>query len=74
MEIEARLNALGLSLPAAPVLPPGVRLPFTFVRVRGNRAIISGHSALEPDGAIAGLHRSPADRAGDAGQPATRVG
>jgi hypothetical protein len=54
MEIEARLNALGLSLPAAPVLPPGVRLPFTFVRVRGNRAIISGHSALEPDGAIAG--------------------
>ena len=54
MEIEARLNALGLTLPAAPALPPGVRLPFTFVRVRGNRAIISGHSALEPDGSIAG--------------------
>jgi enamine deaminase RidA (YjgF/YER057c/UK114 family) len=54
MEIEGRLNALGLALPPAPVVPPGVRLPFVFVRVRGDRAIVSGHSALAPDGALAG--------------------
>ena len=32
---------------------PGVRLPFAFVRVRGNRALVSGHGPQNPDGTIA---------------------
>lgn len=52
-EISAKLEALGLVLPAPVRLPPGMVLPFSWVRVRGNRAYVSGHIALQPDGAIA---------------------
>jgi enamine deaminase RidA (YjgF/YER057c/UK114 family) len=53
-KIELRLVALGLALPP-PVKPPaGVVLPFHFVRLVGTRAYISGHSAQNPDGSIAG--------------------
>ena len=52
-KIEARLAALGLVLPAPVKLPAGVVLPFQFVRVIGNRAIISGHGPQNPDGSIA---------------------
>ena len=52
-EIETRLAALGLSLPAPMKLPPGVVLPFPWVRVHGDRAFISGHGPLAPDGSIA---------------------
>lgn len=52
--IEARLAELGLSLPPAIKVPPGVVLPFRFVRVLGNRALVSGHSPQAADGAIAG--------------------
>lgn len=51
--IEARLTELGLVLPAEPKLPPGVRLPFPWVRVAGARALISGHGPLGTDGALA---------------------
>lgn len=51
--IAARLHALGLVLPPPIVPPPGVILPFQFVRVRGNRALISGHGPQNPDGSIA---------------------
>ena len=54
MQIEARLEELGLVLPAPLVLPAGARLPFLFVRVRGNRAFISGHGPQLPDGSLAG--------------------
>jgi enamine deaminase RidA (YjgF/YER057c/UK114 family) len=54
MSIENRLANLGLVLPA-PVQPPaGTRLPFAPVRVRGNRAYISGHGPFNPDGSLAG--------------------
>ena len=53
MQIEARLEALGLVLPAPMQVPAGIRLPFTWVRVRGNRAYISGHIAVNPDGSLA---------------------
>jgi enamine deaminase RidA (YjgF/YER057c/UK114 family) len=54
MRIEARLRELGLVLPP-PVQPPsGVRLPFTPVRVVGDRAYISGHGPQNPDGSVAG--------------------
>lgn len=53
MQIEAKLEALGLVLPAPIKTPPGVRLPFSFVRLRGNRAFISGHGSQNPDGSLA---------------------
>jgi enamine deaminase RidA (YjgF/YER057c/UK114 family) len=52
-EIQTKLAAMGLQLPGPIQLPPGVVLPFSFVRLRGNRAYVSGHIALQPDGAIA---------------------
>ena len=52
--IEARLAELGLTLPPAVKPPAGVVLPFRFVRVLGNRAVISGHSPQAADGSIAG--------------------
>ncbi len=53
MEIEERLAALGLVLPPVVTPPPGVVLPFQFVRIVGKRAIISGHGPQNPDGSIA---------------------
>lgn len=48
-----RLATLGLVLPAPLQLPPGVTLPFPWVRVVGTRAIISGHGPTGADGALA---------------------
>ncbi|GAC1544038.1 MAG: RidA family protein [Herpetosiphon sp.] len=53
MEIEARLAALGLTLPVTAPAPPGARLPFAFARVRGNRVYVSGHGPQLPDGTMA---------------------
>lgn len=50
--IEAKLTELGLTLPASMQTPAGARLPFMLVRVRGNRAYISGHGPLEADGSL----------------------
>jgi enamine deaminase RidA (YjgF/YER057c/UK114 family) len=52
MSVEARLGELGLTLPAPLVLPPGVSLPFPWVNVVGNRAIISGHGPTNADGTL----------------------
>ena len=52
--VEERLERLGLTLPGPLTLPPGVTLPFPWVRVRGNRAFISGHGPQNPDGSLAG--------------------
>ena len=52
-KVEERLLTLGLVLPE-PIQPPsGVRLPFTFVRQVGRRAIISGHGPQNADGSLA---------------------
>ena len=53
MRIEAKLAEMGLELPETLKAPPGVELPFAMVRVRGNRAYISGHIPQNPDGSIA---------------------
>ncbi|MDX2008186.1 MAG: RidA family protein [Meiothermus sp.] len=53
MNVEQRLSALGLVLPESVKPPPGTVLPFAFVRVLGDRAIISGHGPLNPDGTLA---------------------
>jgi len=48
--IEERLRALGLTLPPAAQPPPGLVLPFQFVRIVGHRALISGHGPQSPAG------------------------
>ncbi|MBX3677327.1 MAG: RidA family protein [Rhodocyclaceae bacterium] len=52
-KIEERLSALGLVLPPPLQPPPGVVLPFQFVRLLGNRACISGHGPQNADGSLA---------------------
>ncbi len=52
MAPDERLDELKLILPAPIKLPPNVRLPFSWVRVRGDRVFVSGHIALNPDGSI----------------------
>jgi enamine deaminase RidA (YjgF/YER057c/UK114 family) len=54
MKIERRLEELGLTLPAPIRVPPDVRIPFVFVRVRGDRAFVSGHGPQNADGSLAG--------------------
>lgn len=51
--IEAKLQAMGLVLPEPMKVPAGMTLPFSWVRIRGNRAFISGHIPQNPDGTIA---------------------
>lgn len=51
--IEARLKDMGLSLPEALKGPSHLKFPFAWVRVRGNRAYISGHIPQNPDGSMA---------------------
>lgn len=53
MRIESRLHELGLQLPAPFTAPPGIELPYAPVRVRGNRAYVSGHPPLNLDGTLA---------------------
>ncbi len=53
-KIAARLDSLGLVLPEPLKLPPGVKLPFPWVSVRGERVFVSGHGPQEPDGSVAG--------------------
>ena len=50
---EQRLKELGYMLPAPLRLPPGVVLPFPFVRKVGNRVLISGHGPTNQDGSVA---------------------
>lgn len=45
--IEDRFVDLGLELPAPPSAPPGVELPFSWVRVSGAYAYVSGHGPLD---------------------------
>ena len=46
MMIEQRLAELGLVLPEPMKLPPGLALPFPWVRVHGDRAYVPGQHAL----------------------------
>jgi enamine deaminase RidA (YjgF/YER057c/UK114 family) len=53
MRVEQRLRELGLVLPEPFQSPTGRPYPFSWVRVRGNRAYVSGHLPLAPDGSLA---------------------
>ena len=52
--IDQRLRDLGLALPLPLQLPPGVILPFPWIRIVGTRALISGHGPTNGDGSLAG--------------------
>ena len=54
MRVEEKLKEMGLVLPGPPRIPEGVRLPFAWVRVRGDQAYISGHGPLDADGSPSG--------------------
>jgi enamine deaminase RidA (YjgF/YER057c/UK114 family) len=54
VRIEAKLQAMGLTLPAPTQVPAGFRIPFSWTRVRGNRVYIAGHGPRDTDGAYAG--------------------
>jgi enamine deaminase RidA (YjgF/YER057c/UK114 family) len=74
MHIEAKLEDLGLVLPEPMQVPQGLRLPFAWVRVRGNRAYVSGHIALNPDGSVAQpLGKVGAEVSADEGYQSARL-
>lgn len=52
-KIEQRIAALGLALPPPLVPPAGMVLPFRFVHVVGERALVAGHGPLAGDGTLA---------------------
>ena len=54
MEIERKLAEMGLALPPPVVAPPGVKLPFSFVRIHAGIAYVSGHGPQNPDGSLSG--------------------
>ena len=45
---------MGLVLPQPIQAPPGIELPFAWVRTHQNRAYVSGHGAQNMDGSVAG--------------------
>jgi enamine deaminase RidA (YjgF/YER057c/UK114 family) len=74
MSIEARLTALGITLPSPLRAPANGRFPFPWVRVIGTRALISGHAPTNADGSIAQpLGKVGADLTVEQGYAAARL-
>ena len=74
MLIEDRLAALGLHLPPPMQPPPGVILPFSPVRVVGDRAYVSGHGPQNEDGTFGGPYgKVDGDVSVDEGYQAART-
>ena len=61
MTPEDRIAGMGLTLPPPVQLPEGVKLPFSMINVRGERALFSGHPRHGMDGGLTG----PFGRLGD---------
>jgi enamine deaminase RidA (YjgF/YER057c/UK114 family) len=53
-QVDTKLAARGLTLPAPLQVPTGMVLPFPEVNLRGNRAFVSGAGPLNSDGSVAG--------------------
>ena len=53
-EIQFKLDSLGLKLPQPLRVPPNVKTPSAWIRIRKDKAYISGHGPQNPDGSIAG--------------------
>ena len=66
MDVEAKLEELGLVLPEPVQAPAGVRLPFAFARAHSTHVYVSGHGPQAPDGSIA----SPRGKVGAEVSPA----
>jgi enamine deaminase RidA (YjgF/YER057c/UK114 family) len=74
MIIDDRLRQLGFALPNAFQTPTGAAYPFAWIRVRGDRAYLSGHLPLRPDGSLAQpLGKVGADLTLDQGVAAARL-
>jgi enamine deaminase RidA (YjgF/YER057c/UK114 family) len=74
MQIEAKLQELGLVLPQAPKLPPGLTISFAWARMRGNRLYLAGHGPLAPDGSPLGpFGKVPTEVSLEAAQEAARA-
>lgn len=72
--IDRRLAELGITLPKPWTLPPGLTVPASLVRVRGERVLVSGHAPINPDGSVAGpFGRVGAEVSPGQGQQAARV-
>ncbi len=72
--IEAKLAEMHLVLPEPLIVPPGLRLQFVWVRVRGKRAFISGHVPQNADGSLAQpLGKVGADLTPEQGYSAARL-
>ncbi len=54
MTPEGKIEDMGLVLPKPIVLPAGLHLPFSFVNIRGERALFSGHPMQRADGTLEG--------------------
>lgn len=54
VDLRERLSAIGLLLPKAPAMPPAVATTFSWVRVAGQRVLVSGHGAVDAEGSPAG--------------------
>jgi enamine deaminase RidA (YjgF/YER057c/UK114 family) len=54
VHVARRLEEVGFQLPAAPRMPAGVTTTFSWVRVLGDRVLVSGHGPQQPDGSPAG--------------------
>src|ERR687886_2840574 len=73
MQIEAKLRALGLVLPEAPKVPPGITISFAWTRRHRNRVYVSGHAAQNRDGSPAGpFGKVPTEVSLEAAQQAAR--
>ncbi len=72
--ISERLAALGIALPPPLRAPPGTGLPFPWIRVVGNRVLISGHGPVNPDGSLSQvLGKVGADVSEEQGYAAARL-
>jgi enamine deaminase RidA (YjgF/YER057c/UK114 family) len=53
-QIQSKLDSLGLKLPQPLKAPPNVKTPSAWIRIRKDKAYISGHGPQNPDGSVAG--------------------
>jgi hypothetical protein len=54
VQVESKLQDLGLVLPDAPKVPPGFKFSFAWTRVYDGRLYLSGHGAQAPDDSYIG--------------------
>ena len=65
---------MGITLPKPWALPPGITVPASPVRVRGKRALVSGHVPIDAEGAVAGpFGRVGAEVSAEQGHAAARA-